>query len=400
MNKVCIYFESYYVGGLDTFTVQLINNWNQEDDITLLCNASHSGAQLFKDKITNPKCTIEIHKMSMVEDWKKKVPSFISPIMAVLSFFFHVPYYIFGGFENLHLDRFDYLHVINGGYPACTSSRCVAISWWRKTHRKSIHNFHNMAVLSPLWRRWMDTIIDKMLIRATSDFVSVSKCCADSLRIRTPFRKLDNITYIYNGIDSNIIVPTFDLRKELELSKNTVILMMLATYEERKGQKLIIDVLSNLLSMKCKVHLLFLGYGEDYEIKKVKGYAHSKGMEKHVTCLGFKPNAMEYLSQTDFLLIGSQKFESFGLTSIEAMKYKKIVISTNVGGLKEVIVNGEGGFLFEPDDSIGMAQKIYELYHSSAKYNDVANKGYLRYLNKFTAHRVSKEYRDLLMKTM
>lgn len=50
MNKICIYFESYLVGGLDTFTYQLINNWDKRDQLVLLCNKSHSGAKFFKDK--------------------------------------------------------------------------------------------------------------------------------------------------------------------------------------------------------------------------------------------------------------------------------------------------------------------------------------------------------------
>ena len=39
MKHICLYFESYYVGGLDTFATQLINNLPYENyEITLLCN--------------------------------------------------------------------------------------------------------------------------------------------------------------------------------------------------------------------------------------------------------------------------------------------------------------------------------------------------------------------------
>lgn len=401
MNKICIYFESYLVGGLDTFTYQLINNWNSEDELVLMCNKSHSGAKYFEEKITNPNCQVEIYDMPMVSDWESNLKNrHVARMIHILSFLIHVPYYIIWGYKRLRLNRFTHLYVINGGYPACVSSRCVAISWWLYTKKKSLHNFHNLAVTSAFPNSIVDNWIDKMLIKATSYFVSVSKASAESIRIRKPFRKLSNITFIYNGTSDKTVKPSFNLRKKLALSNDTTLLMMLATYEERKGHKMIVDVLANLLSMKSKSHLVFLGYGEDSEIKTVEAYAHAKGVENHVTCLGFQPNAMEYLAQTDFLLIGSQGFESFGLTSIEAMKYKKIVISTNVGGLKEVIKNGEGGFLFEPNDSKGMAEKIFEISNSPASYNDIANKGYLRYLNMFTASRVSKEYRDLLMKTI
>lgn len=401
MSKVCIYFESYYVGGLDTFAIQLINNWNHEDDLILMCNASHSGAGLFKDRITNPRCNVEIHDMGMVEDFSSKIPNYIlSRFVLIFSFYWHVFYYIVFGYKRLRLDRFDCLHVINGGYPACTSSRCIAISWWKHTGKMSIHNFHNMAVLSPLWRRALDSYIDRQLIKATYLFIGVSKCCAESLRIRPAFKNINTITHIYNGIDGDVVTPSFDLRKELALRKDTIILMMLATYEERKGHKMIIDVLKHLSDMKVYAHLIFLGYGEDSEVRAVKEYSHTLEIQDHVTCLGFKSNAMEYLAQCDFVMIGSQGFESFGLTTIEGMKYHKVVISTNVGGLKEVLANGEGGYLFNPDDSKGMAKKIRDLLRSQEMRTETIEKGYKRYSKLFRAERVSDEYRTILLKTI
>lgn len=400
MSKVCVYFESYYVGGLDTFAIQLINNWSREDELTLMCNASHSGAALFKDKITNPRCTVEIHDMGMVEDCSSKIPNYIlSRLVMFFSFYWHVFYYIVYGYKRLKLDRFDCLHVINGGYPACTSSRCIAISWWRHTGKKSIHNFHNMAVISPLWRRAVDTYIDRELIKATHRFVGVSKCCADSLRIRPLFKNIDTITHIYNGIDSKIVTPSFDLRKEISIDKDTIILMMLATYEERKGHRLIVDVLRNLRDNNVKAHLVFLGYGEDSDVNAVLDYTRKLGLQDNVTCLGFMSNAMEYLAQCDFVMIGSQGFESFGLTTIEGMKYHKVVISTNVGGLKEVLANGEGGYLFMPDDSEGMADKIRTLLSSQEMRAETIEKGYNRYSKLFKAERVSNEYRTILLET-
>lgn len=247
MSKVCVYFESYLVGGLDTFAVQLINNWDLDDEITLLCNASHSGLQLFKSRISNSKCHVEINNMLMPKDISGKLSNhYLSKIVYVLLYWVLVPYYILRSYKVLKLDRFDYLHVINGGYPACLSSRCVAISWWKYRHQKSIHNFHNIAYRSHICFKLVDEYIDKKLIQATSHFIGVSKCCSESLRVRRAFVNIDNISYIYNGIDENIIKPQFNIREEYNISNSATILMMLATYEERKGHKFILNMISEL----------------------------------------------------------------------------------------------------------------------------------------------------------
>lgn len=398
MSKICIFFESYIVGGFDVFTYHLINNWNPEDQITLLCNKSHSGACYFKDKIYNPQCTIELYDMTMVNDWDNLVTNkCISRMLHILSFFVHITYYIFFSYNRLRLNRFDYLLVLNGGYPGCAGSRGVGISWWLYTKKKSIHNFHNLAIKSIKLHFLVDTIIDKLLIRATSYFVSVSKAAAESIRIRSSFKNLDNITYIYNGIPEAVVIPTFNLKKHLGLPTKTKILMMLATYEERKGHTFIIDVLTEIVKHRDDVHLIFCGYGKPNEIERVQNYAKAKQLSANVHCFGYVSNAMEYLAQADLIMIGSQSFESFGLTSIEAMKYHKVVLSTNVGGLREVIQEDVGGYLFAPTDYLSMANKVLELLSDPLLMKKQQCLGYYRYKQFFTAKKVSDNYRQLLI---
>ena len=398
MNKICIYFESYLVGGLDTFTYQLINNWDNRDQLVLLCNKSHSGAKFFKDKITNPNCKVELYSMSMVSDWEVNIANrHLARLVHILSYLLHVPYYVLCGYRILKLSRFTHLYVINGGYPACTSSRCIAISWWLYTGKKSLHNFHNLAVKSHFPNMIIDSVIDNLLIKATSYFVSVSKVSAESLRVRNAFKFLENITYIYNGTSDNIVKPSFSLKTKLNLDEKSRILMMLATYEERKGHKFIIDVLDKIVAVMSDVHVVFVGYGTEEDVQNVEAYAKNKHLEQYVHCLGYTTNAMEYLAQTDLVLIGSQGFESFGLTSVEAMKYHKVVLSTNVGGLKEVIKDGFGGFLFAQNDAAGMASKVVELLGNETMMEEQENLGFQRYKEYFTAKRVSDDYRKLLL---
>lgn len=400
--RICIYFESYYVGGLDTFACQLINNWDKQDNLTLLCNHSHSGAKLFEQRISNPNAGVEIHNMPMVSDLVEvfgrlgKI-SLIHKLLMFISYLFLIPYYILFAYKKLKLHKYDNLISINGGYPACISSRCINISWYFWTRKKTIHNFHNFAVRSTPFTKLFDDFLDRQLNKSVSYFISVSRKCAESLRIRTNFRNNTNLIYIYNGIGNDIVIPSFELHSKLSIDSSKRILIMLATYEERKGHKFILDVFRKVCDTLSDVHLIFVGYGTEQEVKRVLLNVTQLGLNEHVSLLDYQSNAMEYLVQSDILLIGSQSFESFGLTAIEAMKYKKLVLSTNTGGLVEVIENGEGGYTFNIDDVKGMSDKIiYYLMHNK-EMQEQGERGFLRFKSKFRVDRMAKEYRRFLL---
>ena len=256
---------------------------------------------------------------------------------------------------------------------------------------------HNFAMKLGIINEIPNMIIDKLVVKSTKWFVSVSRICAESLRTRSAFRNLNNIRYIYNGTGDDIITPSFDLKNKLGVEKGTSILMMLATYEERKGHRFIVDVFEKVWQQHPQSHLVFMGYGSDKEIGNLNVYINKKGLKGKISLLQYKPNAMEYLAQTDILLIGSQSLESFGLTAIEAMKYHKVVLTTNTGGLKEVVKDGEGGFVFDTNDVEGMAAKAIYLLQHPDEMNIQSGKGFLRYKNNFTAERVAKGYRELLL---
>ena len=69
------------------------------------------------------------------------------------------------------------------------------------------------------------------------------------------------------------------------------------------------------------------------------------------------------IDQADILVISSQKYESFGYTAIEAMSIKKAVIATNFGGVKEIIINNQTGFLVDKKPEL-FAKKVLNLINN------------------------------------
>ena len=98
-------------------------------------------------------------------------------------------------------------------------------------------------------------------------------------------------------------------------------------------------------------------------------------------------------------LIASQITEAFGLTAIEAMKYKKPIISTEIDGLRETVgLDGDAGYCLEKNNYASYADKIIYLLKNPDIRNDMGENGRKRIESKFNSVRMSEEYYALLLK--
>ena len=82
-----------------------------------------------------------------------------------------------------------------------------------------------------------------------------------------------------------------------------------------------------------------------------------------------------FLCYSDLFILPSAS-ESFGLAALEAMMMRVPVISTNVGGLPEVNIEGESGYLLELGDVEGMAQKSITLLNDEQKLESMKDRAY------------------------
>ena len=94
-------------------------------------------------------------------------------------------------------------------------------------------------------------------------------------------------------------------------------------------------------------------------------YCNKSGISQYVKFIGKSNQVFEVLCYSDLFILPSET-ESFGLAALEAMMMKVPVISSNTGGLTEVNVEGETGYLCEVGDVEGMAEKSIHLLKNDA----------------------------------
>jgi N-acetyl-alpha-D-glucosaminyl L-malate synthase BshA len=123
-----------------------------------------------------------------------------------------------------------------------------------------------------------------------------------------------------------------------------------------------IEILARVLAKGIKARLVMVGDGS--ERTNVEHLARSLKVYDQCVFAGKQPRIVDYLSASDVLLLPSEQ-ESFGLAALEAMACEVPVIASRVGGVPEVVEDGQTGFLSEVGDVEKMANDAARLLADS-----------------------------------
>jgi len=116
-------------------------------------------------------------------------------------------------------------------------------------------------------------------------------------------------------------------------------------------------------------------------------------LQQHVRFLGKQLELVPILSSADLMLMPSQS-ESFGLSALEAMACEVPVISSSVGGLPELQVHGETGYIAEIGDIDRMARYAVELLTNDVKRRQFGLAGRARAEQNFDVRKIVTMYED------
>jgi len=196
------------------------------------------------------------------------------------------------------------------------------------------------------------------------------------------------INVIYNGITLPNKLSKIDY---LENNKKFIIAMF-SRISHWKGQDYFIETINKLKEYENFKHMEFwivgdavMGSEEEKYKQKILSKIKEYNLEKHIKFFGFVENPLDYMQYIDVLVLPSIYPEPFGRVVVEAMLLKKVVIATNMGGVKEIIDNNEDGILVDMEILIKtLKNKFIELYENKKLYNKLAESAYLKAKENFT----------------
>ncbi len=185
---------------------------------------------------------------------------------------------------------------------------------------------------------------------SNSGVIAITKTIFQSLitNYNIPEKK---IRQIYQGID----LRYFKKRKpknmllESRLSEATPILGCFGSLEHRKGQEVLLKAIENIkIDHLPKIHLLIVGDGPDET--KLKKMVKKRNIEMNVTFIPFTPDPADYYVICDFVILPSITKEGLPNVLLEALALSIPVISSNIGGIAEIVKDGYTGYLVNPEN--------------------------------------------------
>lgn len=195
-----------------------------------------------------------------------------------------------------------------------------------------------------------------------------------------------------------------ETRKALGVGPTDFLILSLATVEERKGQKLLLQTVAGLAAEhKLPVKLLLVGFRNWRQ--RLKFLFRMNAREKAVLSprraylwqteiAAFYRAADAFVTNTQGL--GLLRGECFGRSTIEAMAAGTVVLGTAVGGTSEIIINGESGFLYPPgpEGQPILAGHLAKLVCNPEFANRLASVGQSRAAAVFSEERFFAEFQE------
>lgn len=222
--------------------------------------------------------------------------------------------------------------------------------------------------------------------------------------------KSDGITCISDYLRAET-VQVFGVRNEIRVIKNFVNCDLYHPNEAKTGaaayapagEKLLIH-LSNFRAVKrvqdcvrilaevrksVPAHLLMAGDGP--ERSPAEHLARELKVERHISFLGKQSHVERLIPLAHVLLMPSQ-LESFGLVALEAMACGVVPVATRVGGVPELITDGEDGFLEAPGDIPAQAARVVQLLTDDDLHYRMRKAGRWNASERFCSDKIIPQY--------
>ncbi len=162
-----------------------------------------------------------------------------------------------------------------------------------------------------------------------------------------------------------------EAHKRYPLPENaSPILGNVGSFEERKGQTVLLKAVAEARKSLPRVHLMLVGDGPDEQM--LKQSVREMKLEENVTFFPFTSEPMFIFEVIDILVLSSLYKEGLPNVLLEAMSMELPVVSSKLAGVPEVVKDGEPGYMVEPGDVTGLADAIVKLWSDKALYKVIA----------------------------
>ncbi|MFC1488150.1 glycosyltransferase family 4 protein [Thermoproteota archaeon] len=195
----------------------------------------------------------------------------------------------------------------------------------------------------------------------------------------------EKITIIPPAVDTQIFNPLLlknEKRNELRIDEDVPVILYCGNWAKWKGVDVLIKSMVQVIDSFPTAKLI-LAWGEPhnwYDERKefINRQIKALGLKSNIIEVGICKHIEELIASCDLFVapfLTTAGVADYPLSILEAMACGKPVISTNVGGVPEIIKDGENGFLVQPNDSNHLAMTICNVLANKTNAERIGKKG-------------------------
>lgn len=165
-----------------------------------------------------------------------------------------------------------------------------------------------------------------------------------------------------------------------------------------KGQHIFINAAAEVVKLYPGAQFQMIGsamFGEEAYEAEVKKLVTELGLDDNIVFAGFCEDVFDKINALDILVHASTTGEPFGQVVVEGMVAGKPVVATRGGGVLEIVVEGETGYLVPMDDASAMAEAVIKLLMNPGAAHRMGLRGRARVLQRFTIDITTHKIQDI-----
>jgi glycosyltransferase involved in cell wall biosynthesis len=261
--------------------------------------------------------------------------------------------------------------------------------------RKTVFHVHDNFATTTFYRQ-----VFKVLCRRICIFAGVSRFVADTLlSLELP---QSSVTYVLNGIaiDESRCSEAREQGAQhtrTPESPEAIRIGIVGQIDEWKGHEDLIDALRILAEKREQFLLRIFGSGSREFAGRLRSKIEEYGLTNKVAWMGFIDDRKAIYEGMDVCVVPSRSSEPFGMVAAEAAIFGIPTVAARSGGLSEIVLENETGYLFDQRSTEQLAERLELLMHSRDLRRRIGTAAKARAKESLTSDRMVREMESLLM---